>query len=309
MKKCPKCLRNYLDNSQYCSICGGPLDYYQPKESKGKKAVVGIIKAIFYILIMVGVQNVVTSAFVTAVMMGDPSIVAGITAGTIDIDSLMMQMMEVTLENLTMILLVSNLITILIISLFFTLRKKNPAEEVMLRPVKWSLLPICALYGIALNIFISVTMSFLPLPTEMVDELNNQYEGLFGGTNIVIEILNTAVLTGLVEEIFFRGLALSRLKRGMSRVAAVVVSAVIFGLFHGAFIAVCYATVLGLIFGFLAERHNSILPTVICHMFFNASSFFLTTENVFVILSLYFISIAALFVCSYLLFKKDRIEE
>jgi len=309
MKKCPKCLRNYLDNSQYCSICGGPLDYYQPKESKGKKAVVGIIKAIFYILIMVGVQNVVTSAFVTAVMMGDPSIVAGITAGTIDIDSLMMQMMEVTLENLTMILLVSNLITILIISLFFTLRRKNPAEEVMLRPVKWSLLPICALYGIALNIFISVTMSFLPLPTEMVDELNNQYEGLFGGTNIVIEILNTAVLTGLVEEIFFRGLALSRLKRGMSRVAAVVVSAVIFGLFHGAFIAVCYATVLGLVFGFLAERHNSILPTVICHMFFNASSFFLTTENVFVILSLYFISIAALFVCSYLLFKKDRIEE
>lgn len=309
MKKCPKCLRNYLDNSQYCSICGGPLDYYQPKESKGKKAVVGIIKAIFYILIMVGVQNVVTSAFVTAVMMGDPSIVAGITAGTIDIDSLMMQMMEVTLENLTMILLVSNLITILIISLFFTLRKKNPAEEVMLRPVKWSLLPICALYGIALNIFISVTMSFLPLPTEMVDALNNQYEGLFGGTNIVIEILNTAVLTGLVEEIFFRGLALSRLKRGMSRVAAVVVSAVIFGLFHGAFIAVCYATVLGLVFGFLAERHNSILPTVICHMFFNASSFFLTTENVFVILSLYFISIAALFVCSYLLFKKDRIEE
>lgn len=302
-------MRNYLDNSQYCSICGGPLDYYQPKESKGKKAVVGIIKAIFYILIMVGVQNVVTSAFVTAVMMGDPSIVAGITAGTIDIDSLMMQMMEVTLENLTMILLVSNLITILIISLFFTLRKKNPAEEVMLRPVKWSLLPICALYGIALNIVISVTMSFLPLPTEMVDELNNQYEGLFGGTNIVIEILNTAVLTGLVEEIFFRGLALSRLKKGMGRVAAVVVSAVIFGLFHGAFIAVCYATVLGLVFGFLAERHNSILPTVICHMFFNASSFFLTTENVFVILSLYFISIAALFVCSYLLFKKDRIEE
>ncbi len=309
MKRCSNCNRVFPDSAQYCMGCGGELEHYQPPESKMGKAVKGFVKAICYIFLMAGIQNVISVAFLTSVMLSDPTVLGSMAAGTLDAAALTEQMTVLMLENITMLLLVSNLVTVLIISLFFTLRKKNPFHEMMLRPVKWSILPVCALYGIALNIFISVTMSFLPLPAEMMEALDSQYSMLFGNTNIVIEILNTAVLTGLVEEIFFRGLALSRLKKGMGRIAAVVVSAVIFGLFHGAFVAVCYATVLGLVFGFLAERHNSILPTVVCHIFFNASSYFLTTDNMFVILALYFISFAVLFVGSYLLFKKDSVEE
>ena len=114
---------------------------------------------------------------------------------------------------------------------------------------------------------------------------------------------------GFLEEIIFRGLVLSRLKRGLGRVAAIIVSALIFGWLHGVPLAVAYATVLGLVFGLLTERHKSILPTVVCHIFFNATSFFLVTEDAFLLLSLYFLSIVVLFVGSYILFKKDRIEE
>jgi len=120
--------------------------------------------------------------------------------------------------------------------------------------------------------------------------------------------LNTAVITGLIEEIIFRGLAISRLKRGMSRGFAIAVSAVIFGLFHGAFLAVCYATVLGVVFGLLTERYDSIVPSVICHMFFNLTSFFLDIENGFVIMAVYFASAAILVLFSYLLFKRDSEE-
>ena len=309
MKRCPNCQKRYSDQAQFCIGCGSELEFYDRKPSKGSLIVKGILKTFCYIFLMVGIQNLIATAFLSAVMLGDPVIMAGIMEGKFDNMAVMQQLSEILFSNYTMILLVANLVTILIISLFFTFRKKNPAEEVMLRPVKKLVLPVCALYGIALNIFISVTMSLLPIPVEMLEELDGQYDMLFGQTSLVVEILSTAVLTGLVEEIIFRGLALSRLKRGMSRTAAVVVSAVIFGMFHGAFVAVVYATVLGIVFGFLADRHNSILPTVVCHIFFNATSFFLVTEDAFLLLSLYFLSIVVLFVGSYILFKKDRIEE
>ncbi len=309
MKKCPQCQKVYPDNAIYCADCGVEMEFYQPPESKVGKAVIAILKVVCYIILMVGVQNAVASAFVTAVLLADPIFMSSYMSGALDMMALMEKTAVLILENLTMITLVSHLLTILIISLFFTLRKKNPLEETMLRPVKWQLLPVCALYGLALNIFISVTMSLLPIPPEMLQAVDSQYATLFGQTNIIIEILTTAVLTGLVEEIFFRGLAISRLKRGLSRGAAIVISAVIFGLFHGALVAICYATVLGIVFGLLTDRHNSVLPAVICHIFFNATSFFLTTEEPLVIFALYFISIAILIVGSYLLFKKERTED
>ncbi len=308
MKKCPNCQKVYPDSAQFCMGCGGELEHYDVPPSKSGQAVKGIVKILCYIFLMFGIQNVVSAAFVSSMMLADPTVLGALASGTLDAVALTEQMMDRLLENYTMILLVSNLVTILIISLFFTLRRKNPFQEVMLRPVKGKILPLCALYGAALNIFVSVTMSFLPLPAELLESLDSQYDMLYGQTNVVLEILNAAVLTGLVEEIIFRGLAISRLKRGMSRGAAVVVSAVIFGLCHGVIIAVVYATVLGIVFGFLADRYNSIVPSMVCHIFFNATSYFLVTDNMFVILALYAISIAILIGGSYLLFKKDGAE-
>lgn len=309
MKKCPNCQRVYPDNVNFCMNCGGVPEPYQPPESKAGKCVKGVLKAICYAVLMMCVQFAVQVVYLTSVIAGDSNLLYGFVNGTVDRIELAEMLTEMLYSNISMLQLVANLILVLILCLFFTLRRKKPAEEMGVRPMKWQLLPVCALFGMALNIFISVTMSFIPFPETLVSELDNQYTPMMGQSNIVIELLSIAVLTGLVEEIVFRGLAISRLKRGMSRGAAIAVSAVIFGLFHGAALAVGYATVLGFVFGLLSERHNSILPSVVCHIFFNATAFFLTTEDAFVILAIYFISIAVLIVGSYFLFKKDRVEE
>ncbi len=304
--KCPRCHKRYPQNARFCADCGVPLEAVPAGGgSKAKKAVLAILKALCYIFVMVGVQNLISTAFLVYAMIADGSLLsyaenpAALTA----------HLNELLYSNLTMILLVANLVTILVISLFFTLRRKNPLEEVMLRPVSWRILPLCALYGVALNIFIAVTLSLLPIPSELLTAVDDQYAGLMGNSNVVLEILSTAVLTGTVEEVIFRGLTISRLKKGMNRAVAIGISAVIFGLFHGTLLAVCYATVLGVVFGILAERYGSILPCVICHMFFNVTNFFLVTDNGFVILALYFISIAVLIVGSYLLFRRTHTDE
>lgn len=303
--KCPRCQRENPDGVKFCTGCGLPLAPVRSHGgSKAGKVIIGILKTFCYVMLMMGIQYIVSSVFASCAMLSDSSILYGFSY-----EDMARRVTELLYENITMLTLIANLLTVLILSLFFTLRKKNPLEETMLRPVKARLLPLCMLYGTALNIFLSVTISYLPLPESMFEALNNQYASLYGQTNIFIEILNTAVITGIVEEIIFRGLALSRLKRGMSRGAAVVISALIFGIFHGAFIAVCYATLLGIIFALLAERHDSIVPTIVCHVFFNLTSYWFVTENTFIILALYFAAIAVLIFGSYLLFRQDSGEE
>ena len=262
-----------------------------------------VLHALFYVFVFFSCQYVVTAGYMMSLMTGSSG-----TAFSLD-EAALLSLMEQVLSQTVMITLISNLLTILVICLIQTLRTRSPLEELRIRPVNLMRIPTFLLFGASLNVFVSGTLSFLPLPEEIVAAFENQYSALYGDTPLWLEILSIAVITGITEEIIFRGLALSRLKRGMSRTAAVVVSAVIFGMFHGAFVAVVYATVLGIVFGFLADRHNSILPTVVCHIFFNATSFFLVTEDAFLLLSLYFLSIVVLFVGSYILFKKDRIEE
>ncbi len=303
--KCPHCQNENSEGAHFCPACGMPLHQSRPGTSKAGRAVVGILKALCYILLMVGIQNAIATVYLVFAAAADGSLLTYAA----DPEKLILRLNELLYGNLTMILLVANLVTILVFSLFFTLRRKNPFEETMLRPVPVVTLPLCALYGVALHVFISVTMSVLPIPQALFDALDNQYAELIGQTNVFVEIFNTAVLTGLVEEVVFRGLTMSRLKRGMNRFVAVAVSAVIFGLFHGALLAVCYATVLGVVFGLLTERFDSILPAVVCHIFFNLTNFIPLSENSFVVYALYFISIAVLIVFSYVMFRKERAEE
>lgn len=304
--KCPRCQKENPDGVKFCTGCGLPLAPVRHHGgSRAGRAIVGVLKTFCYVFLMLGVQYIVSSVFASYAMLSDSSMLYSFN---FDYEDMARRITELLFENITMLTLVANLITILVLSLFFTLRKKNPVEEVMIRPVKRgkSIIPLCILYGTALNIFISVTLSIIPLPESLLEALDNQYASLYGQTNLLIEILNTAVITGFLEEVIFRGLALSRLKRGMSRGAAVIVSALIFGVFHGAFIAIVYATVLGIVFALLAERYDSIVPTIFCHVFFNLTSYWFVTENTFVILALYFASIAVLIFGSYLLFKGNH---
>ena len=309
MMRCPNCGKNYPDNARFCYDCGTALEAYIPTESKGKKAVKDILKAICYTILFIAVQLLVLNAITTALVYADPCYSTYVQNPEL-LEALIDEKTAMLLtENSAMVGIISSLVSVLIVSLFFTFRKKNIFEEAMIRPVKWKYVPLSALYGVSLFIFVSVTIIMLPIPTNMTDAVDEQYDALFGKTNIILEILNTAFLAGLVEEIFFRGLVFSRLKRGIGRIGAVVVSAVLFGLCHGAFVAVCYAAFLGIVFAILTERRKSIVPGIICHIFFNASNYFLIVDDLFVMFAMYFVSIAVLLIGSYVLFKKDTAEE
>ncbi|MBD0330359.1 MAG: CPBP family intramembrane metalloprotease [Thermoleophilia bacterium] len=75
----------------------------------------------------------------------------------------------------------------------------------------------------------------------------------------------------VVEELLFRGVGYSLLTRfGAS--AAIVVTAVLFGLAHGLVNALPILVVFGLGLGWLRRRTESVLPCVLAHAAFNAAA-------------------------------------
>ena len=88
---------------------------------------------------------------------------------------------------------------------------------------------------------------------------------------VVLSFLTMALIPAFVEEFLFRGLVQSNL-RPFGRGVAIIGSAVVFGAMHQNIQQIFYATVAGLVFGYLYEETGSIWCGVLLHLFNNGFS-------------------------------------
>lgn len=84
--------------------------------------------------------------------------------------------------------------------------------------------------------------------------------------------LSIVVIPPLVEEIMFRGVILQSLRR-YGDGFAVLVSAMLFGMYHGNFVQMVFAFLSGLALGFVVIRTNSLLPSILIHFINNGISY------------------------------------
>jgi len=268
------------------------------RESAFMKGVKAFGKALAYIFLFLTVQGLVSGIYSAAITTQKV-----LNSGGVLTEADLEAILENVLANITLISLISSVLSVLLFALFFGLRRKNLFTEACIRPVPFGTLAVCAAMGTAFNIVISITISLIPLPEAWLMGLEEQYNYIGAGSNIFLDILSAAVLTGLVEELVFRGLVDSRLKRAFPKGITVLLSALLFGICHGTPIAVIYAAVIGILFSLLTWRYNSILPSAVCHIFFNLTSFWLIFENPILLLALYLISAGVLLISLYALFK------
>lgn len=83
-------------------------------------------------------------------------------------------------------------------------------------------------------------------------------------TSLVLNILSTAVLPALAEEFIFRGYIQGALKPFGNGIA-IVLSAFLFGIFHGNILQFPFAFLMGLVFGWLFAATGSIWPCILVH--------------------------------------------
>ncbi len=91
------------------------------------------------------------------------------------------------------------------------------------------------------------------------------------GSSLLVNIFIVGICAPIFEEFMFRKLLIDRMVR-YGEATAIVVSGLMFGLFHGNFIQFFYAAALGMMFAFVYVKTGRLKYTIIAHMIINMSS-------------------------------------
>ena len=167
---------------------------------------------------------------------------------------------------------ISAVLTLVTLALCFRLRKTSFRRQVLLRPVPGKVLAWGA--GMAFCLYWLVTLVLSSLPEAWIGNYMEAASWMEEGGAVLF--LATAFAAPVVEEVIFRGLIYTRLRRGLHPMAAVVGSALLFGYCHGEFVWFCYAFVLGFILAQVTRYTNSLMPALVMHVVFNLTNEILT---------------------------------
>ncbi len=98
--------------------------------------------------------------------------------------------------------------------------------------------------------------------------VENQLGEMTIATPLIVNIIFVGILAPVFEELFYRKAIIDRLRR-YGDVPAILISGLIFGLVHGNFNQVFYATFIGILLSFIYARTGSVLYTISIHAAFN----------------------------------------
>ncbi len=148
------------------------------------------------------------------------------------------------------------------------------------------------------NYLVNIAMSFL-LALGIQPTTGGTPEVYPGIGYLVINLVSTALLPALVEELVFRGYLMGALRPFGDR-QAIVMSALLFGLLHGNMTQVPFAFMLGLVFGYLTAKTNNLLIPIVIHFLNNAmavlleqASLYFSAESLGLLQMMVFAAIAA----------------
>ena len=106
------------------------------------------------------------------------------------------------------------------------------------------------------------------LGNTVTDNIVNPIEKLIENSSIYINLIVITILAPIFEEIFFRKLLIDRtIKYGAK--LSILLSALLFALFHGNLSQFFYAFLLGGFFAYIYIKTGKIIYTIICHLIVN----------------------------------------
>ena len=85
---------------------------------------------------------------------------------------------------------------------------------------------------------------------------------------IVLSFVYSVIVAPITEELLMRGFVLKNLCRSNQRFG-IIMTAFIFGIWHENVAQFLLAFVAGCLFGYMAVKHDSLVPSIICHMVVN----------------------------------------
>lgn len=153
--------------------------------------------------------------------------------------------------------------------LMYCRKKQTGAWKQVLKPQRIGGIIGC---GFAVQVTLSLALTIiLPLFPKAMDSYMSVMEGLENES--VFMILCVCLLAPICEELIFRGLTMRTMEKAFPWQAALIIQAVLFGVYHMNLVQGIYAMLLGLLFGYIAHRYGSIVPGILLHMAVNSFSY------------------------------------
>ena len=124
--------------------------------------------------------------------------------------------------------------------------KRHPGFDMEKGPlVRTRLMPVLPVTAICLSLGINALASWLHLEQGAASAMTGALPGAAG---ILLQAAIYAMFMPFVEEVLFRGILFSRLEREYGLRAGILLSAALFGIYHGSLVQGIYAFIMGIVF-------------------------------------------------------------
>lgn len=211
------------------------------------------------------------------------------------------------------ILIVSQLVSLLVFGIWYRIQNKKTVKRKAAQIIHGKTIGWIVLFGIGLQALTSVALqlAYLVVP-DAIENMSELLEQAGVGEMGVFSMAATVILAPVVEEILFRGVTFKLAKKaGAPFMAANILQALMFGVYHANLVQGAYAFVLGLVLGYAAQKYGSLYPAILLHLAYNLSATLLNTiSGLFpqtVLVPVLFAAVGAVFVgIGVRLFKADE---
>ena len=113
---------------------------------------------------------------------------------------------------------------------------------------------------------------------EVFPEYQNTVRGMYQENGFII-LLAMLLLAPVMEELVFRGICYGRIRRIADKKVTIVLSALLFGIYHMNLIQFLYAFVMGLVFGAVYEKYRDLKTVIGAHFFANLCAVLLSISS------------------------------
>lgn len=147
--------------------------------------------------------------------------------------------------------------------------KNNPAAKKMKDLRSVGMIAFGAAASWTLAVVLQMTTSML-LP-DAAEYLDTVMAGITSDS-VLVNILLIVVMAPISEELFIRGIILRRAEKSFGLIGCMVLSTVMFAVFHMNPIQFIYVIPGGMLLGYVGVKYHSVIPCIIIHMINNGLS-------------------------------------
>ncbi|MFI3173109.1 MAG: type II CAAX endopeptidase family protein [Eubacteriales bacterium] len=192
------------------------------------------------------------------------------------------QLLEAVTDHIALLTILCAVATI---PVFLYLMKKDKAYFQLLgvpkrSRVSYGRYPILVVGSIALCIALNNILTLSQL-AEISVGYQEASDSLYS-ISFQMQILGLCIITPIAEELVFRGVIYNRIKLYFKPMNAMLVSAMIFGLYHGNLVQMIYGGTCGFVLVWMYEKFGSLKAPILAHICLNLTSVVLTQYEAFV---------------------------